>query len=79
MQAKITEAIFQKVPRLTEEQPRKILEMTETFLNGEKAALEEIDKSEVNPRPSYSNASDNRAQIQTTTLRQSISRAKAVR
>jgi hypothetical protein len=33
MQTEITQTIFQKVPLLSEEQQKKILEMTETFLS----------------------------------------------
>jgi len=34
MQTQITQTIFQKVPMLTEEQQKKVLELTETLLSG---------------------------------------------
>ncbi len=38
MQTEITQTIFQKVPLLSEEQQKKILEMTETFLSDKQAS-----------------------------------------
>lgn len=37
MQTDTTQSIFQKVPMLTEEQKRKVLEMTESFLSHDSA------------------------------------------
>jgi len=37
MQTDTTQTIFQKVPMLTEEQQKKILEMTESFLSDDSA------------------------------------------
>lgn len=49
MQTKITEAIFEKVPLLTEEQQREILEMTEKLLNREKRPPEQLERPDGHP------------------------------
>lgn len=38
MQTELTQTILQKIPLLTEEQQQKILEITENYLSGERAA-----------------------------------------